>query len=39
VPAEVVELARAVKSIQAISAFRKLTGATLLEARRVVDAL
>jgi ribosomal protein L7/L12 len=39
VPAEVVELARAGKSTQAISTFRKLTGATLLEAKRVVDAL
>ncbi len=39
VPAEVVELARAGKSTQAVSTFRKLTGATLLEAKRVVDAL
>ena len=39
IPAEVVELARAGKSTQAISTFRKLTGATLLEAKRVVDSL
>jgi hypothetical protein len=39
VPAEVVELVRAGKSTQAISTFRKLTGATLLEAKRVVDSL
>lgn len=39
VPAEVLELARAGKSIQAISAFRKLTGASLVEAKRVVDSL
>jgi ribosomal protein L7/L12 len=39
VPAEVAELARAGKSTQAISTFRRLTGATLLEAKRVVDSL
>jgi ribosomal protein L7/L12 len=39
VPAEVVELARAGKSIQAISALRRLTGASLVEAKRVVDPL
>jgi ribosomal protein L7/L12 len=39
VPAEVLELARTGKSIQAISAFRRLTGASLVEAKRVVDSL
>jgi ribosomal protein L7/L12 len=39
VPAEVLELARSGKSIQAISAFRRLTGASLVEAKRVVDSL
>ncbi len=39
VPAEVLEPARAGKSIQAISAFRRLTGASLVEAERVVDSL
>ena len=39
VPAEVVELAQAGKSIQAISLLRKLTGATLVEAKGVVDSL
>jgi ribosomal protein L7/L12 len=39
VPAAVLELARAGKSTQAISEFRKLTGASLLEAKRVVDSL
>jgi ribosomal protein L7/L12 len=39
VPAEVVELARAGKTVQAISLLRKLTGATLVEAKRVVDSL
>jgi ribosomal protein L7/L12 len=39
VPTEVLELARSGKSIQAISAFRRLTGASLVEAKRVVDSL
>ena len=39
VPAEVVELARAGHTTQAISLLRKLTGATLLEAKNAVDAL
>jgi ribosomal protein L7/L12 len=38
-PAEVVELARAGHSTQAISKLRELTGASLLEAKRAVDAL
>jgi len=38
-PAEVVELARAGHTTQAISTLRRLTGATLLEAKRAVDAL
>ncbi len=38
-PAEVVELARAGHPTQAISLLRSLTGATLLEAKRAVDAL
>ncbi|MGZ4672550.1 MAG: hypothetical protein ACXV98_07025 [Ilumatobacteraceae bacterium] len=39
VPDEVVELARAGKTIQAISALRKLTGATVVEAKQIVDSL
>jgi len=39
VPAEVVELAQAGKAVQAVSLLRKLTGATLVEAKRVVDSL
>jgi len=39
VPAEVLELAQAGKTVNAISLLRKLTGATLVEAKRVVDAL
>jgi len=38
-PAEVVELARAGHETQAISKLRQLTGASLLEAKRAVDAL
>jgi hypothetical protein len=38
-PAEVVELARSGHHTQAISLLRSLTGATLLEAKRAVDAL
>jgi len=38
-PAEVVELARAGHPTQAISLLRSLTGASLLEAKRAVDAL
>jgi ribosomal protein L7/L12 len=38
-PAEVVELARAGHSTQAISLLRRLTGASLVEAKRAVDAL
>ena len=38
-PPEVVELARAGHATQAISKLRELTGATLLEAKRAVDAL
>ena len=38
-PAEVVELARAGHATQAVSKLRELTGATLLEAKRAVDAL
>ena len=38
-PSEVVELARAGHPTQAISLLRSLTGATLLEAKRAVDAL
>ena len=39
VPDEVIELARAGKTTQAISAYRHLTGATLLEAKTIVDGL
>lgn len=39
VPDEVVELARAGKTTQAISRQRQLTGATLLEAKKIVDRL
>jgi ribosomal protein L7/L12 len=39
VPAEVVQLARSGKAIQAISLLRQLTGATLVEAKNVVDSL
>jgi ribosomal protein L7/L12 len=39
VPAEVVQLARSGKAIQAISLLRQLTGATLVEAKKVVDSL
>jgi len=38
-PADVVELARAGHTTQAISKLRELTGATLVEAKRAVDAL
>jgi ribosomal protein L7/L12 len=38
-PGEVVELARAGHTTQAISRMRQLTGASLLEAKRAVDAL
>jgi ribosomal protein L7/L12 len=39
VPGDVLELARAGKTTQAISRYRQLTGATLLEAKRIVEAL
>jgi len=39
VPDEVVELARAGKTTQAISTYRRLTGATLVEAKRIVEGL
>jgi ribosomal protein L7/L12 len=39
VPAEVVQLAQSGKAIQAISLLRQLTGATLVEAKKVVDSL
>ncbi len=39
VPAEVVDLARAGHTTEAISRLRHLTGATLLEAKRAVDSL
>ena len=39
VPAEVLELARGGKEIQAISRLRQLTGVSLVEAKRVVDGL
>jgi len=39
VPAEVIELAQAGQTTQAISRLRHLTGATLIEAKRIVDAL
>ena len=38
-PREVVDLARAGHTTEAISKLRHLTGATLLEAKRIVDAL
>ena len=38
-PPEVVELARAGHATQAVSKLRALTGASLLEAKRAVDAL
>ncbi len=39
VPAEVLELARGGKEMQAISRLRQLTGLSLVEAKRVVDGL
>jgi ribosomal protein L7/L12 len=39
VPAEVVELVRAGKKIQAISELRRLTGASLVEAKDIVESL
>jgi ribosomal protein L7/L12 len=39
VPAEVLQLARGGKEIQAISRLRQLTGMSLVEAKRVVDGL
>jgi ribosomal protein L7/L12 len=39
VPDEVVELASAGKTTQAISLYRRLTGATLLEAKKIVEGL
>jgi ribosomal protein L7/L12 len=39
VPAEVLELARGGKEIQAIGRLRQLTGMTLVEAKRIVDGL
>ena len=39
VPAEVLDLAREGKTIHAISALRRLTGATLAEAKRIVENL
>ena len=39
VPAEVLELARGGKEIQAISRLRQLTGMSLVEAKRIVDGL
>ena len=38
-PAEIVELARAGHKIEAIKRLRTLTGASLLEAKRAIDAL
>jgi ribosomal protein L7/L12 len=38
-PHEIVDLARAGHTVEAISKLRRLTGATLLEAKRAVDAL
>ena len=38
-PDEIVALVRAGKTTQAISAYRRLTGATLLEAKTIVEAL
>jgi len=39
VPDEVLELARAGKTTQAISLYRRLTGTTLLEAKTIVESL
>ena len=39
VPQEIVDLARAGKTIEAITRYRALSGATLNEARSVIDAL
>jgi len=39
VPEEVAELARAGKTTQAISTYRRLTGASLLEAKTIVEGL
>ncbi|HXZ57314.1 MAG TPA: hypothetical protein VEG40_07010 [Gaiellaceae bacterium] len=39
VPEEVVELARAGRTTEAVSRLRALTGASLLEAKRTVDSL
>ena len=39
VPDEVVELARAGDTTKAISMLRMMTGATLLEAKKIVDSL
>jgi ribosomal protein L7/L12 len=39
VPDEVLELARAGKTTQAISLYRRLTGTTLLEAKQIVESL
>ena len=38
-PDEVVALARAGKTTQAISAYRRMTGATLVEAKTIVEGL
>jgi ribosomal protein L7/L12 len=38
-PAEIVDLARTGRTTEAISRIRQLTGASLLEAKRAVDAL
>ena len=39
IPDEIIALARAGKTSQAISAYRRLTGVTLLEAKRTVEDL
>ena len=39
VPEEVAQLARSGKAIQAISLLRQLTGATLVEAKKIVDSI
>lgn len=39
VPGEVVDLARAGKKVQAISELRRLTGASLVEAKNIVESL
>ncbi len=39
VPGEVVDLARAGKKVQAISELRQLTGASLVEAKNIVESL